>query len=84
MSAQFVGQGLDAHKIQDQFSDIPFASSYKHLQISIKRTGNVHCFLRKYMYLICSSNTKIFQFGVYLPTKRSAQFVGHGLGAYKI
>ena len=48
-SAQFVGHGLDAHKIQcdrDQFSDISFALSYKNLQISTKYTGNTHSFLR--------------------------------------
>ena len=45
-SAQFVGHGLDAHKIQDQVSDIPFASPYKNLQILTKHTGNMYRFLR--------------------------------------
>ena len=48
-SAQFVGHGLDAHKIQcgrDQFSDISFASSDKNLQISSKCTRNMHSVLR--------------------------------------
>ena len=41
-----MGHKLDAHKIQDQFSDIPFASPYKYLQILTERTEDMHTFLR--------------------------------------
>ena len=50
-SAQFVGHGLDAYKIQcdqDQFSDISFALSYKNLQnmgfFRILKATPVHTF----------------------------------------